>query len=93
MIPMNIRFAAPPVYPDLKAEKTEAQIIDATGPSIKQIEITAVDGGMGSGRPSVMIRVDLPDGRVFLTETSARLFCSAARAVMAKYPKLFEGGD
>jgi hypothetical protein len=53
--------------------------------------VAVLDGGMKSGRPSVAIRLDLPDGRTVVAETSARLFCVAARAIMAKHPELFEG--
>lgn len=70
------------VYPDL----TEDQIIHTKG----KIEVVCIDDGMGSGRPSVALRVDLPDGLVLISETSARLFCTAARAIMAKYPELFD---
>jgi hypothetical protein len=55
------------------------------------IRVAPVDGGMASGRPSVVIRLDLADGMVVIAPTSARLFCTAAKAIMAKYPDLFEG--
>lgn len=55
------------------------------------LQLAVVDKGMGSGQPSVALRVDLPDGKILITETSARLFCTAARAIMARYPNLFEG--
>ena len=46
---------------------------------------------LNRGRPSVALRIDLPDGRHVIAETSARLFCSAARSIMARYPNLFDG--
>ena len=47
--------------------------------------VAALDGGMTSGRPSVMLRFGLPDGRTVLAETSMRLFLTAARAFAARY--------
>jgi hypothetical protein len=41
---------------------------------------------MQSGKPSVCFRIDLPDGRVVLAETSALLFCRAAEAIVARFP-------
>lgn len=56
----------------------------------KPIQVIVLDGGMASGRPSVALRIDLPDGQVVIAETSARLFCSAGRAIAAAHPKLFD---
>jgi hypothetical protein len=56
------------------------------------IQVAVIEGGLESGLPSIAIRIDLPDGRTsVVAETTARLFCMAARIVMAKYPDLFEG--
>ncbi|HYM31840.1 MAG TPA: hypothetical protein VEU47_11095 [Candidatus Cybelea sp.] len=61
------------------------------GSDAKPIQVAILDHGMSSGRPSVCIRLDLPDGQHVLAETSARLFCTAGRAILAKYPDLFDG--
>lgn len=53
------------------------------------IQVAVLEHGVTSGRPSVTLRVDLPDGRMVLAETTARLFCTVARAIMGKYPDLF----
>lgn len=53
------------------------------------IEVLLLDGGMDSGKPSVTIHISI-DGRHVIAQTSARLFCTAARMIMAKYPDLFE---
>ena len=42
------------------------------------------------GRPSVAFRLDLPDGRTVIAETSASLFVLAAKTIWAKYPNLFD---
>lgn len=49
------------------------------------LSVAVLPGGMASGRPSVAIRVDLPDGRVLIAETSWALLGAAARAIAARY--------
>lgn len=69
-------------YPDLEIDK----IVQSN-----DLRLVVIDKGMKGGQPSVALRVDLPDGRVVISETSARLFCTSARMIMARYPNLFEG--
>lgn len=47
--------------------------------------VTALEGGMASGNPSVAIIVQTPDGRVLFAETSLRLFLTAAEVFRGKY--------
>lgn len=57
------------------------------------VEVLVLDRGMGSGRPSVTLHVTFGDvlgDRHLIAQTSARLFCTAARMIMAKYPDLFD---
>lgn len=54
------------------------------------MEVLVLDGGMEGGRPSVTIHIRLGHGHI-VAQTSARLFCTAARMIEAKYPDLFEG--
>jgi hypothetical protein len=68
-----------------------SKILNLMGEGAPPIKIALLAGGMESGRPSVTFRIDLPDGRSLLTETSARLFCATARTIMAKFPDLFAG--
>lgn len=72
----------PAPYPDLDADK----II-----SVEQVDIFVLDAGTQSGRPSVALKIDLPDGQTVVAQTTARLFCTHARAIMARYPDLFDG--
>ena len=81
MIPMTINFEGK--WDDLKDE----HVLYAETP----LKVLVLDKGMASGRPSVAFRIDLPDGTSVVAETSARLFCTAANAVTAKYGDLFEG--
>lgn len=52
---------------------------------VEDFAVTALEGGMSSGRPSVAFFIELPDGRVVMAETSMRLFQMAAAAFRAKY--------
>lgn len=69
-------------YSDLR-ERT-ADIIHL-GEGAPPIGLTALAGGMTSGRASVMLRIDLPDGRVVLAETSLRLLQTVVAQLTAHY--------
>lgn len=84
MISMTIILEGDNAWPDLK-DKDFVHLRE--GPPI---QVAVLDQGMSSGRPSVAMRIDLPDGSSIVAETSARLFATAARAIMAKYPDLFD---
>lgn len=84
MIPMTIIMKGDNAWPDL-AGKDVIHLSNGAPP----LQVAVLDGGMQSGRPSVALRVDLPDGKVVIAETTARLLCTAAKAIMAKYPDLF----
>ncbi len=49
------------------------------------LHIAALDGGMASGMPSLMIRLDLPNGEYAIVETSVRAFLDAGAAIHAKF--------
>ncbi len=78
---MTIILEGDNAWPDLR-EKPEEQVIHLQN----TIEVTALEGGMASGRTSVAFRFELPDGRSVLAETSLALFLSAARAFQIRYP-------
>lgn len=86
MISMTINLNGDGAWPDLQG-KTFVHLSGGAPP----IQVAVLDRGMTSGRPSVALRFELPDGQTVVAETSARLFCSAARAIMAKHPDLFDG--
>ncbi len=85
MIPMTIVLREP-AWPEIDKSK-----IIHLGQGAPAIQVAVLDAGMASGRPSIALRIDLPDGQHVIAETSARLFVTAARAISAKYPDLFEG--
>ncbi len=47
--------------------------------------IAGLPHGTVEGRPSVTVRIELPDGQTVLAETTLRLFLAAARALLARY--------
>ena len=49
------------------------------------IQISGLDGGMVSGKPSIVIRLDLPDGKVVVAETSWALFDAAHSALRGRF--------
>jgi uncharacterized protein (UPF0371 family) len=55
------------------------------------VGIACIDKATSKGKPSVALRIELPDGRTVIAETTARLFCTAAKAIEARFPDLFEG--
>jgi hypothetical protein len=75
----------PPIWPDL-AEKHVYHLTEGL-----DMTVLCIEGGMKSGKPSVTLRIDLPNGAVVVAETSARLFCIAAHMIQARHPDLFEG--
>lgn len=60
----------------------------APGTTVHVLEpftITALAGGMQSGKPSIALLIPLPDGRTVVAETSLALLLTAADAFRAKY--------
>lgn len=70
-------------WPDLR-ERSAEDIIHLTGDKA-YMAIAALGGGTASGNASVTFRMDLPDGKVVLAETTLRLLLRAADSFKAKY--------
>jgi hypothetical protein len=85
MISMHVVLQGEGAFADVPRE----QFIHM-GRDAKPIQVVVLDKGMSSGKPSVALRLDLPDGTTVCAETSARLFVTAARAIHARYPDLLE---
>lgn len=68
-----------PAWPELSAPDAKVHHTN------KPIGVTALAGGMQSGKPSVALRIDLDDGAVVIAETSLALFLTAADALKARY--------
>ena len=82
MISIKLIFEEP-AWPDLAGRQDVIH-----GNQGNELEIAVLDAGMESGKPSIALRLNLPDGRAAVLETSALAFCSAARAIKARYPDL-----
>ncbi len=52
---------------------------------VRAIGVAALRAGMKSGRPSVAIRVDLPDNRAVFAQVSMREFLACADALRVRY--------
>lgn len=61
-----------------KVERDPMAVVNAI-----ETTIGGIERGMQSGAPSVMIRVETPDGRTVIAETSLKLFLTAADALRA----------
>ncbi|MES0134555.1 hypothetical protein NKJ88_06265 [Mesorhizobium sp. M0016] len=85
---MNIRF-----HP-YKDELIFPDIDDGQRLEVHVSEIVCVDNGTsgvgGVMRPSVMLRIELADGKVGVAMTSARMLCMFAKMIEARHPTLFE---
>jgi len=81
MTPLSIILDGQNAWPDL-GEDTRAGAIAAAA---------LLPNGTSGGRPSVGLRIQMDDGEVIIAQTTARLFCMAAKAFMAAHPDLFEG--
>jgi hypothetical protein len=55
------------------------------GDDAPPIEIVAMPGGMASGKTSISIRLDLPDKRVAIVETSLAQLANAVRTIQDRY--------
>lgn len=71
-------------WPDLKQLDERGRLITLMGEDAPQLGIARLPGGTLSGRSSVTIRLDLPDGRTVVTETTLALFCQAADAMRTR---------
>ena len=79
-----MKLGKEPIWPDL-AERIERGEVYYLSKDAPPIQIGALQGGMTSGKPSVAIRIDLPDGKVVVAETSWALFDAAHSALRGRF--------
>lgn len=80
MIPMDVKLLRrgdPPPLAGVQLDKMDLQHGD------RLVSVYLLEGGMSSGAPSVVISVKKDDGKLFVFETSARLFVAAAATARA----------
>lgn len=80
---LRIHMDADNAWPDLKAAPDKATMAEFQG-------VALMEQGTVKGNPTVWVRLELPDGTVALGQTTAKLFCSAAKAFLAKHPDLLD---
>lgn len=80
---INVILDGDGAWPDLTEKIAAGEFIHIGDGS--KIEISTLDGGMQSGAPSLALRIDLPDGRTVIIETSWRVFGVAAAAIAGRY--------
>lgn len=80
---INLKLDGDGAWTDLQGK----DYIHLTG-DVPAWEIVALEGGMGTGNPSLALRLDLPDGRVVVAETSVKAFLTTAAAIRARFPGL-----
>lgn len=84
----NLNLSGDRSWPDLEDKKMEDKLIHLPDGAWN---IAVIPGGMASGRPSIALRLDLPDGKVVVTETSLQAWVAATAAMRARYPEPFAG--
>jgi hypothetical protein len=82
---IDLRLDGDNCWPDLVAKFAEGTANVSSAP----LGVATLAGGMESGRPSVMLRIDLPDGKVALCETSLDLWLNATAAMRGRYEEAF----
>lgn len=83
MIVLKVVLNAEAAWPDLREKLRDGSAVWLGEKGA--VTVGGLPGGMESGNPSVAIRIDAPDGRVVVAETSLRLFLQAAAALRGRY--------
>lgn len=76
---IDIKLQGDNAWPDLKDKGVH------NGGSVWRI--VALTGGMVSGRTSLTLRLDLPDGNAVIAETSVNAWLAAADILRAAFPE------
>lgn len=77
-VAVDIHLRGDSCWQDLHKIRDAGNLVWLTKP--KLLAFARLPGGMQSGKSSVSIRIDLPDGKVVVAETSMRVFLSVADA-------------
>jgi hypothetical protein len=59
-------------------------------PDLFLSELFVIEGGMSSGKPSIAVRITLPDGRELVAQTSAKALVAATKIIEGRYPELLD---
>ncbi len=77
---LNVILGKEPAWPDLAGKE-----VIHLGNDAPPIQVASLEGGMAGGATSIAIRIDLPDGRIVIAETSLRLFVHGAKLLVARH--------
>ncbi|MDJ0704882.1 MAG: hypothetical protein QNJ46_16495 [Leptolyngbyaceae cyanobacterium MO_188.B28] len=76
-------------HPILEPEEHWSDLLDKEviylGNEADPVEIVAMPEGMASGRTSISIRLDLPDGRVVIVETALYELARVVREIQERF--------
>jgi hypothetical protein len=78
---MNVRLDGDGCWPDLVEKNRQGKLIDLMNGE-SPIQFALLRKGMASGKSSVTLRLDLPDGRTVLSQTSMALFEQGAKILL-----------
>jgi hypothetical protein len=81
MVTMKVLVDGDGCWPDLIEKRKAGNLVETR----EVLQVAGLSRGMASGKPSVSIRIDLPDGKTVFAETSLALFLSAADILKARY--------
>jgi hypothetical protein len=90
MTPLTIRFHPDRdvlIFPDIE----EGQGVEANLTEVVCVANGTHDVTGTATRPSVLFKLELPDGKIGVALTTARLLCTFAKMIEARHPNLFEG--
>lgn len=76
---INLKLEGDGAWPDLL--QNTVRVVDYQGP----IDMVVLPEGMTSGKPSVALRLDLPDGTVVIVQTSLAILQTAMGAIKGRY--------
>lgn len=79
MLPLDVHADPDGCWADLG--RIPEKVIDA----VTKLSVSAAPSGERSKAPTVAVRMDLPDGRVAVAETSLRDFWRAAKLFAERY--------
>lgn len=80
---IDLRLDGEGAWPDLLTLRRRGKLLEPNESS--PIGLAALTKGMQSGRASVALRINLPDGRVVFAQTSLRVLWNAVKAIADKY--------
>jgi hypothetical protein len=82
MLTLSIIMDGDSAWPDLKKKDESGELVQvSTG-----LQIAVLSRVEKDAPTTVCLRVDLPDGRTVLAETTLRLLATAVRAFQSRYP-------